>query len=93
MDNEKNYVWVFTAEQAWDGEVADTIVEVFKTEDAAIEFMHKFIHDGGEESIISDVEKRGWTTEHDEPTLYRSYKDGYYPTDHTECQITKCEIK
>jgi len=91
---EKNYVWVFTAEQAWDGEVADTITKVFSTEEKAVKYMHDFIHnENSDESIVDYVERKGWETEYDEPMLYRAYEDGYYATNHIECQVNKCEIE
>lgn len=93
LEDEKDYVWVFKAEQAWDGEAADVIVRAFASEEAAVKFMHDFIHDDGDESIEQYVERKGWEVEHDEPTLYRAYEDGRYSTDHIEITITKCEIE
>ena len=91
---EPQYVWVFTAEQAWDGEVADTIVMAFPTEKSATDYLHGFLlDDGGDESIRQYVERKGWVTEEDSPMLYRAFKDGYYNTDHIELTITKCEIQ
>ena len=92
-DNEPEKVWVFTAEQAWDDEVADTIVKTFRKKEAAQEFMHKFIHDGGEESIEDYVKRKGWEVELDEPDMYRAYGDGSYSTDHIEITITECNIE
>lgn len=89
----KQEVWVFTCEQAWDGEAADVIVRTFATEKAAHEFMQSFIHGGKDDSIAEYVEHKGWEVEMDEPDLYRAYDDGYYPTDHIEITITKCEIQ
>lgn len=90
-DNPTN-VWVFTAEQACDGEVADIIVKAFGTEADAQEYMHKFIHEDGDESIADYVKRKSWEVEMDEPDLYRAYEDGCYLTDHIECTITECEI-
>jgi len=91
--NDPEKVYVFTAEQAWDGEVADTIVKTFGSEDAARKYMHEFIHEDGDEPIVDYVERHGWTTEYDEPNLYRAYNDGYYSDSHIECTITECEIQ
>ena len=87
-------VWVFTAEQAWDGEYADIVVKVFPTESAAVKYMHDFLlDDGGDESIRDYIKRKEWEVEMDEPMLFRSFKQGYYGTDHIELTITKCEIK
>lgn len=94
MEKKKDYVYVFTAEQAWDYDVADTIVKVFATEQAARKYMQEFIHDGGgDESIQEYVERRDWSVEIDSPDLYRAFRDGYYSADHIELTITKCEIQ
>lgn len=90
---EPEKVYVFTAEQAWDGEAADIIVKTFRKKETAQEYMQKFIHDGGEESIEDYVESNGWEVEMDEPDLYRAYKDGRYSTDHIEITITECDIE
>ena len=87
-------VWVFTCEQAWDGQYADIIVHVFSAEDAATMYMHDFLlDDGGDESIRDYVKRKDWDVEMDEPMLYRAYKQGCYGTDHIELTITKCEIE
>lgn len=88
-----DFVWVFTAEQAWDGEVAETIVEVFNTEEDAIKYLHNFVKEDGIDSIIEYVKRNGWEVEFDTDTLYRAFKNGYYGTDHIECSITKCAVK
>lgn len=95
MEKKKDYVYVFTAEQAWDFEVADTIVKVFATMKAATDYLHNFLHDGegSGESLLQYVENEGWVTECNSKTLYRAYRDGYYATDHIELMITKCEIQ
>lgn len=93
-DKEPEKVYVFTADQAWDGEVADTIVRTFRTREAAREFMHKFIHNSmNDESTADYVKRKGWEVEVDEPDLYRAYPDGYYPTNHIELTITECNIE
>ena len=93
LEDEPEKVYVFTAEQAWDGEAADIIVKTFRKKETAQEFMHKFIHDGGEESIEDYVKCKGWEVELDEPDLYRAYDDGRYSTDHIEITITECDIE
>lgn len=91
---EKQVVYVFTAEQVWDYDVQDTIIKVFAAEQAARSYMHDFIYKSdGDESIAEYVERKGWETEFDEQDLYRAYREGYYGSDHIECQITKCEIE
>jgi hypothetical protein len=94
IEDEPEYVWVFTAEQAWDGDVADTIVKAFPTEKSATDYLHGFLNDdGGDESILEYVERKGWVTEEDSLMLYRAFEDGYYDTNHIELTITKCEIQ
>lgn len=86
-------VWVFTAEQAWDDETADTIVQTFKTEDAAQKYMKQFICEDGEEPIVKYVKRRGWELEDYSPSHYFAYLDGYYEGNHIECTITECVVK
>jgi len=88
-------VWVFTAEQAWDGEATDIIVKSFGAEQAARKYMQKFINDGdGDDETVADyVKRKGWKVEYNTPDLYRAYEDGYYVTNHIELTITKCEIE
>lgn len=93
LDSEPEKVYVFTAEQAYDGEVADVVVRTFRKKEAAHEFMHKFIHDGGEESIEEYVKRKGWSVEMEDPDLYMACEDGYYSTDHIEITITECNIE
>lgn len=83
-------VYVLTIEQAWDGEIADTIVKVFKTKKSAKQYMHKFINDDGDETIVDYVKRKGWEVEINEPDIYRAYNTGYYPTDHIEITIHDC---
>lgn len=93
IEDEPEKVYVFTAEQAWEGEAADIIVKTFRTREAAREFMHKFIHEDGDESIEDYVKRKGWEVEMDEPDLYRAYDDGRYSTDHIETTITESNIE
>ena len=86
-----DFVWVFTAEQAWDGEVAETIVEVFNREEDAIKYLHTFVKEDVE--YVEYIKRNEWEVEFDTDTLYRAFKNGYYLTDHVECNITKCTVK
>lgn len=92
LEDAPQTVWVFTAEQASECDVADTIVETFPTEKAAREYMRSFLHDGGEDSVVNYVERNGWKVERDEPNLYRAFDEDHYCSDHIECAITECEI-
>lgn len=85
-------VWVFTAEQAWDGEAADVIVKTFATEQAARDYLHDFVYKDGDETIAEYVKKHKWGVNYDEPCLYQACGDDYC-SDHVECTITECEIK
>jgi hypothetical protein len=93
IEDEPEKVYVFTAEQAWDGDTADIIVKTFRTREAAREFMHKFIHEDGDESIEDYVKRKDWYVEIDEPDLYRACEYGRYSTDHIEITITECNIE
>ena len=93
LEDEPEKVYVFTAEQAWDGDTADIIVKTFRTREAAREFMHKFIHEDGDESIEDYVKRKDWYVEMDEPDLYRACEEGRYSTDHIEVTITECNIE
>lgn len=88
---EKQVVYVFTAEQVWDCEVADTIVKVFAAREAAQKHLHEFVH--GKEGVIEDAKKCGWCIVRDEPDLFQAYETGYYAQNHTECMITECKIE
>lgn len=93
ITEEPEYVWVFTAEQAWDGEVADTIIKTFATEAAAQKYMQDFLQDdGGDENIRQYVKRKEWKVELDGQNLYRAYEDRCYNSSHIELTITKCEI-
>lgn len=94
LEDEPEKVYVFTAEQAWDGEAADIIAKTFRKKEMAQEFMQKFIHEPVDgESVADYVESNGWYVEMDEPDLYRAYNDGRYSTDHIEITITECNIE
>ena len=99
---ETQYVWVFTAEQAYDYDSYDVIVRTFATEESARRFLHDFVYapasdgtivDSEEESIAQYAERNGWDVEYDEPDFYMAHAEGSYPSDHVECRITKCEIE
>lgn len=89
---EQECVFVFTAEQAYDGCAEDVIVKAFKTAEAARKFMQDFIHEDGDEPIAEYVKEHEWDVEVDEPDHYLAYEPGYYVNGHVECTITECEI-
>ena len=90
---EPQCVWVFTADQVWDGCIENLVVNTFATEEAAKKFLYDFVHDGGEESIEASVKERNWVVDNDEPGLDRVFEDGYYIHGHVECMVTKSEIE
>lgn len=85
-------VWVFTAEQACDGEVAEIIVQTFATEQAAQDYLRDFVYKDGDKTIAEYVKKHDWDVEQDESWFW-AFKTGDYQNDHVECKITECEIK
>lgn len=98
----EKYVWVFTAEQAWDYVTEDVIVRTFDSEKKARKFLHDFVYkpasdgsieDSDEESIAKYAKRKGWDVECDEPDHYRAYPEGSYPEEHIECRITKCKVE
>lgn len=96
MKQINEFVYVFTAEQAYDYTVEDVVVRVFVTEEAARKFLYDFIHKGSDdksESIEDFVMRKGWEVEMNDPDLYRAFPFGRYPVSHIECTITKCEIE
>lgn len=93
-EKDPEYVWVFTAEQAYDYVVEDVVVKTFRTERSAQDFLYDFIHDGADgESIVEHANENGWDVEFDEPDHYRAFTPGSYAEDHVECSITKCKIE
>lgn len=90
-ETEPDYIWVFTAHQACDDQVLDTITEVFATEEAALKHMQEFV--GGEDGELAFAEKRGWKIEANVPDYFQAYEDGYYCGNHTEAEIKKLELK
>lgn len=87
-----NSVWVFVADQTYDCVSEDILVEVFATKEAAIKYLHQFVREEGDESSVDYAKKNGWVIEHDEPDLFRAYRDGCYATDHIECQVHECRF-
>lgn len=84
-------VWVFCADQVCDDDVFDVIMEVFSTEDAALNHLHEFVH--GDDGELAYAKKRGWTVEYDEPNHFKSYEDGYYSGNHTECTVEERRLR
>lgn len=94
MKHVNEFVYVFTAEQAYNSAVEDLVVRVFATEEAARKFLYDFIHERCDDESIEDfVMRKGWEVEMNEPDLYRAFPCGRYPESHIECTITKCEIE
>jgi hypothetical protein len=86
-------VYVFTAEQAYDGDFADIIVRVFSSSVVAERFMRWFIREDGDMTIEKYAAKNCWDIEVDESRLYRAIGPLGYEVDHVECTITSCEIE
>lgn len=88
------HVYVFCANQAWDGDTADTVIRVFGSEEDARKHLREFVH--GAEGELDYAEKHGWTVELDEPDIFRAFKGetgtNDYPNNHTEAFITKEQI-
>ena len=90
-DEPKQTVWVFVANQVSDGEMFDTITDVFTTEEAARKHLYEFVH--GDEGEHEHAEKCGWTIKYDDPDYFQACEDDYYCTNHTEAMIEKKEVK
>lgn len=94
IDNEPEYVWVFTAEQCYDMQMFDVVVRTFATEKAARKFLYDFIHeDCGDGSIVDMVKEKGWNIDEDEPNHYYAGVEGSYLSNRVECTITECRIE
>lgn len=89
LEEEFEYVYTFTANQATDDEVLDTIIQVFATEEAARKYLHEFV----EEGELSYAEKRGWTIEQNNSDAFHAYEEGNYCGNHTEAFIEKHQVK
>ena len=85
IDSEFESVWVFTAEQAFDGYAYDTITEIFSTKEAAQKHLHDFVHD--EEGELDFAEKHGWRINKNCADWFCAYEDGCYCDNHTEAYI------
>lgn len=80
-------VYVFTAEQVYDGEVFDHIIKVFYTIKEAQKCLNWFVND-----VKDTNQKRNWFVEYDRPNIYRAFEDGYYATNHCEFMIDEVDI-
>lgn len=103
-DQTPRQVYVFTAEQAYEGDTFDVVVRVFASEESARKFLHSFVYapasDGNlvgidveDESLAEYVRQNEWDVETDEPDFYKAYEPGYYMHGHIECRITRCETQ
>lgn len=81
-------VYVFTAEQVFDYEVSDLIVDVYANKEDAESRLKMFA-----DEALEYVEKRGWVVEHNTSDLYRAYDDGRYPENHVEFSVWEEEVK
>ena len=90
-EDDKKYVWVFTADQIADADVMDIITRVFETEQSALDCLYEFVH--GDDGELAYAEKRGWKVEYDKPDHFRAYEEGYYCQNHTEATVEMIEVK
>ncbi len=93
IKDESENVYVFTAEQALGGDMADTIIKVFQTKDKAQGYMDKFIHSSDDDESIEDyVKRKGWDT-NESDGIYMAWEPNHYATNHIEITITECEVE
>ena len=79
-------IYVFTADQAFDGECFDLIVKAFaKKEDAAKE-LNSF-----KEDVRKDI-KESWEIERDDEDVYRASQSMDYANQHVELMISEVEV-
>ena len=91
MEKDTKYVWVFTADQAYDGEVLDKITKAFSTEEKAKAYMHDFVH--GEDGEYQFAQKHGWDIDVDNPDHFVAYEEGYYNSSHTEAEVIQLQVE
>jgi hypothetical protein len=91
VEDDKKYVWVFTADQIADADVMDIITRVFETEQSALDCLYEFVH--GDDGELAYAEKRGWKVEYDKPNHFRAYEEGHYCQNHTEATVEMIEVK
>lgn len=85
---EKKKVWVFTAQQVYDCETFDLIVEVFDNKEDAISYMKKFVKEAKE-----DIKTNGWQIDEDCDTWFVSFEPFRYPENHVEFSVDEKEIR
>ena len=91
MTTETIYVWVFTVDQAYDGEVLDKIIKVFSTEEKVKACMHDFVH--GKDGEYQFAQKHGWEIAVDNPDHFMAYEEGYYNNNHTEAEVIMLKVE
>lgn len=91
MTTETIYVWVFTVDQAYDGEVLDKIIKAFSTEEKAKACMHDFVH--GKDGEYQFAQKHGWEIAVDNPDHFMAYEEGYYNSNHTEAEVIMLKVE
>ena len=91
MTTETKYVWVFTAEQAYNGEVFNKLTMAFSTEEKAKAYMHDFVH--GKYGEYQYAQKHGWNIDVDNPDHFMAYEEGYYNSNHTEAEVIMLKVE
>lgn len=91
MEKDTKYVWIFTADQAYEGAVFNKITKAFSTEEKAKAYMYDFVHgEGGEYQF---AQKYGWNIAVDNPDHFMTYEEGYYISNHTEAEVLQLEVE
>ena len=91
MEKDTKYVWVFTADQAYEDEVLDKIIKAFSTEEKAKAYMYDFVH--GEDGEYQFAQNHGWNIAVDNPDHFMAYEEGYYNSNHTEAEVIMLKVE
>ena len=80
-------VFVFTINQAFDGEIENSLA-VYKSKDDAVKALEEWKKDE-----MQYVERDGWTIGEDTETSFEAFEEGYYATNHDYACITECDVQ
>lgn len=80
-------IYVFTADQAFDGDCFDLIVKAYTKKEDAIAELKLFVED-----VKKDVDERGMEVEVNEDDVYRACVPMDYANQHVELMITETEL-
>lgn len=81
-------VFIFTANQVYEGQEIDLVVRAYAKKDDAIAMLKWFIDD-----VKEVVRCSNWEEEYTDDCNYTAYEEGYYATNHVEFRVHEIEIE